>query len=142
MKQLEQSRLTCIFCDDIRDELSGKTNIIGWFPSDNIVLNNNEPLVLPTLCVLCLLIISADKTTASMKVEMLQGETVLQSMNVPIESLEQMKEVFAKDAKDREIRIAMKLIGFQVNESTSLRVRVTMDGQVIEGNALRFVRQV
>jgi DNA-binding transcriptional regulator YiaG len=31
MKSLKHPNLQCIYCDDIRDEVGGKTTIVGWY---------------------------------------------------------------------------------------------------------------
>ncbi|PIT74343.1 hypothetical protein [Limnohabitans sp. JirII-31] len=140
MNSLENFNLTCIYCDDIRDEVSGKTSIVGWYPVEPIQLKAEEPLLLPTLCVLGLLSTPLDLKFSEIKVELLQNENIVQNVTVPEQSLDQVTSDLGGSNLGRQMRVAFKIVNLQVSEPTLLRMRVTIDGQALESNPLSFVR--
>ena len=140
MNQLKNCSLTCIYCDDIRDEVGGKTSIVGWYPVESILLKTEEALLLPTLCVLGLLSAPLDLQFTELKVELLQGENIVQNVTIPEQSLVQVKNDASGPLNSHQMRIAFKMINLQISEPTIIRMRVTIDSQNLDSNSLQFVR--
>lgn len=140
MKPLKHSSLQCIYCDDIRDEASGKTTIIGWYGGEHVQLPPEGPLLLPTLCVLGLAAIPLELKYTSFKVELLQDDVILQSVSIPPDSVKEMQEGNSGTFMGKQIRVAIKLANMQVNNPCVLRLRMLVDDDELYGSGLRFTR--
>lgn len=143
MKPLERPSLQCIYCDDLRDEMGGKTTIVGWYGGESVPLPVDGLLSLPSLCVIGLLAMPMEPRFSSMKVELMQDDNVLQSASMPHHALSEMQEGSSQpdpSSCGRQIRVAVKLNNMQISDPCILRLRVVLDDEAIYGNGLRFTR--
>jgi hypothetical protein len=143
MKSLKHPNLQCIYCDDIRDEVGGKTTIVGWYGGVPVSLPEEGALLIPSLGIIGVLTMPSDSKYKSMKVEFMQNEHVLQSVVMPDQALNEMKVPVDQSAESlfgREVRIAIKMINLQIADPCTLRMRVVIDEEEIYGNGLDFER--
>lgn len=144
MKRLEHRSLQCIYCDDVREELGGKTTIVGWYPANNVLLPTEGGLLLPGLCVLANIFTPLEQPFKSMKVELLQDDQVLQTIEPPAQALLEMQEQAKQSPGPMEalqIRVAIKLVNWSTDQPCRVHLRATLDDEVLYGNGLRFARQ-
>lgn len=145
MKRLEHRSLQCIYCDDVREEVGGKTTIVGWYPAHDVQLPAEGELFLPSLCVLANILAPLDQPFTSMKVELMQDEQVLQTIEPPEQVLVEIQEQAKKSPGPLEalqIHVAIKLQGWRTDQPCRLHLRATLDDEVLYGNGLRFARKV
>jgi hypothetical protein len=144
MKPLERTTLQCIYCDDIRDEVGGKSTIVGWYGSDApVALPSEGALVISSLGIIGILNLPPDSKYKSMKVELLQNENVLQSVVMPEQTLNEIQLPVNQTPKPlfgREVRVAIKMSNLQIAEPCVLRMRVIVDDEEIYSNGLSFTR--
>lgn len=143
MKPLEHLSLQCVYCDDIRDEVGGKTTVVGWYGGDPIGLPAEGALLMPTLGIVGMLVMPLAPKFKSMKMELLQDQQVLQSVVMPEQALNEMQVEEAPTSAPqfgRQIRIAIKINNLQVAEPCVLRMRMTVDDEEVYSNGLRFTR--
>lgn len=144
MKRLKHRSLQCIYCDDVREEVSGKTTIVGWYPAHDIALPAEDGLFLPSLCVLANILNPLDQPFKSMKVELMQDDQVLQTIEPPEQALLEMQEQAKKSPGPLEalqIHVAIKLLSWRTDQPCRVHLRATLDDEVLYGNGLRFTRQ-
>lgn len=145
MKPLEHTSLQCIYCDDIRDEVDGKTTIVGWYGAGvRVPLPAEGALLIPTLGIIGVLTMPPDSKYKSMKLELMQDENVLQSVGMPDQALNEMQVPVDQTAKllfGREVRIAIKMNNLQIADPCTLRMRVILDGDEAYSNGLGFERK-
>ena len=140
MKPLEHISLQCIYCDDIRDELGGKTTIVGWYGAENIQLPPDGPLMLSSLCMVGLIVMPLELSYSSFKVEVMLGDVVFHSINIPPEAFDQLLANGHGSSMGKQIRIAIRTTNLQVSDPCVLRLRIVIDGEEVSGNGLRFTR--
>lgn len=145
MKQFEHPSLQCLYCDDIRNEADGKTTIVGWYGKEAITLPPTEALNFPIMCIVGLLALPLATKISTLKVQFMQDENIVQSIDVPAEPVEAIQAT-DKESSHLEInkfgiqiRIILKL-GIQINQPCILRLRVLLDDDELNGNGLRFIR--
>lgn len=144
MKRLEHRSLQCIYCDDVREELGGKTTIVGWYPTNDVLLPTEGGLLLPALCVLANIFTPLDQPFKSMKVELMQDDQVLQTIEPPEQALLEMQEQAKQSPGPLEalqIRVAIKLVNWHTDHPCRVHLRATLDDEVLYGNGMRFARQ-
>jgi hypothetical protein len=144
MKSLKHTQLQCIYCDDIRDEVEGKTTVVGWYAGVPVSLPDEGALLIPSLGIIGVLTMPPALKYKSMKVEFMQNEHVLQSVVMPDQALNEMKVPVDQSAESlfgREVRIAIKMINLQIADPCTLRMRVVLDKEEIYGNGLDFERK-
>lgn len=140
MKPLEHISLQCIYCDDIRDETSGKTSIVGWYGGEHVQLPPDGPLLLPSLCIVGLVAMPLTPSYSSFKLDLMQGTDILQSINIPSDAVDEMQANGNGPSMGKQIRIAIKMANMQVSDPCVLRLRIVVDKEEIYGNGLRFTR--
>ncbi len=142
MKPLEHRSLQCVYCDDIRDEVGGKTTIVGWYGGEPIGLPTEGALLIPALGIVGMLIMPLEPKYKSMKVELLQDKNVLQSVVMPDQVFNKMQEEATTSSSifGRQARIVIKMNNLQVGEPCTLRMRITIDDEELYSNGLRFAR--
>lgn len=143
MKPLEHRNLQCIYCDDLRNEVDGKTTIVGWYPVEPVKLPAEGELLLPSLCVVGTLVVPLESKLTDMTIELLQDENVLNSVTVPSNVLHETQQEGLQSPgplRAMQLRIVLRLLNLRVPEPGMLRMRITVDDEVLEGNSLRFAR--
>ncbi|APW48669.1 DUF6941 family protein [Rhodoferax antarcticus] len=143
MKPLEHRSVQCIYCDDIRDEVDGKTTIVGWYGSEFVQMPPEGALVLPTLGVIALVVMPPEPRFESFRLELLQGETLLQGIDLPPEAVANLQaenEDAENKSMGRQVRIAIRLQNLLVAEPGVIALRVILDKEVLHANRLRFKR--
>lgn len=141
IKPLEHSSLYCIFCDDIRNELDGKTSIVGWYADGTQVLMGGVPLLLPKFSIVGILTIPIEKQPAAMTIDLLKDEEVLQSISIPHDKLDSARDVSQrKPSSPRTIafRLAIQTVNFPIDRACTLRMRVQFDSTELYSNGLEF----
>jgi hypothetical protein len=143
MKALEHPSLHCVFCDDIRDEKSGKTSIIGWYGAKSVELPPEGPLLLASFGIVGLLGIPLELKCISLKMDLLQDDHILQSVTLPEQALSQMlvdEQSSSDPTSGRQTRIAIMTNNLTIEDPCIVRMRITLNDTEINSNGLRFVR--
>lgn len=143
MNPLDHVTLQCIYCDDIRDEVGGKTSIIGWYSGEPIAMPPEGFLLLPTFCLMGMLALPIDTQFKTLKLEMLQDEEVLHTVVIPEQAVKDLQTGEAHTATPlfgRQARFAIKMNNFAIVKPCIVRMRITLDDLVVNANGLPFKR--
>ena len=141
IKPLEHSSLYCIFCDDIRNEVDGKTSVVGWYADGTQILMGGAPLVLPKFSMIGILTIPSEKRPSEMRVDLLKDDEVLQSISIPYDKLDDgRKDSQPKPSSLRglALRLAIQTVNFPIDRPCMLRMRVQFDSIELYSNGLEF----
>lgn len=141
IKPLEHSSLYCIFCDDIRNELDGKTSIVGWYADGAQVLMGGTPFFLPKFSMVGILTIPNENRPSEMKIDLLKDEEVLQSISIPQDKLDFVREESRSkpsSLRGMAFRLAIQTVNFPIDRPCTLRMRVQFDSTELHSNGLQF----
>lgn len=133
--------LTSIYSEDIRQEATGQTTVVGWFTSSRVQIAAEGEQMLPKLCVTGLLSVPKDGHVEVLRLELMFEDSVLQAVDLPSKALVDLR--FDKTSvTDRGVKltVGMQLNNFAIPGAGVLRLVAIVDGVRIEGNGLRFVR--
>ena len=129
--------LFCLYAEDMRQEVSGQTSFIGVFQGGLRVAA--VPAHIPKLAVIANLWLPSTTVPQSIKLEVLRGQEVLQTIEPPDDFL---KSVDAQKSASRKngytMQFVVGFVGFPVHEEGLLEVRATVDSAVVWGNALEI----
>ena len=145
MKSLKDRHLLCLFSDDMRPEISGKTTVVGWYTNNIVNMPPEGSLLLPKLCITALLQTPVDRPFGEITIEVRLGKLVLQVAAVPSSAFESLGDaspaaLLDEPAIGHQISISIEAGNFIIQEEGVLRVVALADGEEIMGNGLRFVR--
>jgi len=145
MSALEKPHLFCIYSEDIRNEASGQSTIIGWFTNGAIQFPPIGILTLQRFGVQCILELPPALMLESLKCDILLGEQVLQSIVLPQEALQGfMADRDHQLARDPHLRgfmvnVTLQLMNFAVPRPGALQVRAIVNGDAVVSNSIQFV---
>jgi hypothetical protein len=129
--------LFCLYAEDVRQEVSGQTSFIGVFQGGLRVAA--VPTNIPKLAVIANLWLPSSTVPQSIKLEVLRGQEVLQTIEPPddfLKSVDAQKNTLRKNGYTMQFVVGF--VGFPVHEEGLLEVRATVDGAVVLGNALEI----
>lgn len=129
-----------IFCDDIRQEISGKISYIGVYSS--MLFVNAFPITLPKLCLSVKVVTPASNPLQSLKIRVLKDEEIMQEINIDenvlTKSAESAKEI-PDDDDILRIKVFNSVLIFSPLELTSpchITVRAFTEEGEMRGTAL------
>lgn len=133
--------LTCLYCDDVRDEANGRSTILGWHAQDVMNAAGPFPLVVHNLAAVVLLRLSMGRAPKRLKLEMLVGEAVRYAVTP---TLQELTEMVAEPRKAPQtgmeagatLRFVVKLPNLPIPQPCALQFRATVDDEVVVGNPL------
>lgn len=128
----------CLFADDIRQEVNGKVSLIGMYQGGmNIV--GPLPVALPKLVITAYINTPVDQPFQEVSVDLMLNDQVLQNVTPPVQSIKDLQNSAPQYSDSRMISMLMVLVlqPFNVTEEGRLYVKASLDGKVLEGNALR-----
>ncbi len=134
-----ERNIFCMFADDIRHEVNGKISLIGMYQG-GMNIGSSLPAVLPQLVITAYINTPVDHPFKEISIDLRLNEQVLQTLSPPPEAVQDMQDSTPPFADTRMITMMMvlKLQPFNVTEEGRLFVRAKIDGDVLEGNALRI----
>jgi len=133
--------LSGYFCDDIREEVGGKTSLIGCYGPELAV--PDFPVTLSKLCAAVIVRSPAAKPFKELRIVVLQGDEEVAAAEIPAAALEEMAVLFA-DSPDRTadathaVGVNFVMSPVKVEAPCVFRVRATADGQVVKGLAIKI----
>ncbi len=137
--------LQTIYCDDIRQEVSGKLSYIGAYSTSLIVAS--FPITLPKLCVSIRIISPVQNPIESLTVQILKDDEVLQELVIDDEQLAKSRESIPNLSSDEQqdgVQVFHAMTAFspiQFDGPCALRVRAQTEDEEIRGVGLK-VEQV
>lgn len=141
---MKERTLSGYFCDDIREEIGGKTSLMGCYGPELVV--PDFPVTLSKLCAAVRIFSPADRPFKELRIVVLQDDEEVAAAEIPAASLKEGADKFA----DRPGRSADARHGVGVNFVLSpvkitgpciFRVRATADGELIKGLAIRVASE-
>lgn len=137
-----QRHLEVIYCDDARQEVGHKLSLMGIYSADLFV--PEFPVTLPKLCVAIKAVTDIKKPFSSLEIFIYQGEGTSEANIIASRQIEMpLGEAFMQDgSKLMIIQTIFMLSPFQLDEETTLRVRVKTESEELKGLALRIKKAV
>lgn len=135
----DQRYLHCLYAEDVRPEASGSFSIIGAFQGGMQL--SSLPATLPKLAVIATLSFAAHDTFKRLRVEVLLGDKLLQSIEPPADFIQKSLEGTASHAKENGgrgffLQFMVSLVGVQIEEPGRINTRAFVDEEMWEGNGL------
>lgn len=133
--------LTCLYCDDVRNEADGRSTILGWYAQDVMNTAGPFPLVVHNLAAVVLLRLPMGSAPTHLKLEMLVGEEVRYAVAPTLQELTEMVADACKSPQTgvgagATLRFVIKLPNLPIPQPCALQFRATVDGALVAGNAL------
>lgn len=132
-------QVSAIFCDDVRQETSGKLIFIGVYTGTLIV--PKLPTTLSKLCVLLTTVAPVDRPFKKLKMKIYKGLDVISERAIPDEYLNP-PELPLPPVDDEQLRTVMEpmrmfrtqftLSPLELNDRTFLRVRVETEDEELK----------
>ncbi len=129
-----------LFCDDIRQEVSGKVSFIGAYSTNLFV--PKFPTILPKLCLAVKVIVPVAEPIAAMSLKVYRDNEVLQEVTVDEQQLRAASDSADDDSgpsfpsRAQVIQFMLVFSPINFDSSCSLRVRVQIDGEELRGLGL------
>lgn len=132
-------QVSAIFCDDVRQETSGKLIFVGVYTGMLVV--PKLPTTLPKLCVLLTTVAPIDRPFKKLHMKIYKGLDVIAERVIPDDYLEP-PELPLPSVDDEQLRAAMEpvrmlrtqftLSPLELNDRTFLRVRVETEDEELK----------
>jgi hypothetical protein len=138
--------LHSLYCDDVRNEVGGKTTLVGVYESELNVSatdSNNLPVSLPRLCITVTAQTTAVKPFAKLKFKLLKDAEVIQEITVPQEGLLSLVEETTDTEKGfHTLRALFVAQPFTIDSSFVLRIQAETESEELMASGLKvnFVR--
>lgn len=129
MSELIQRSISGVFCDDIRDEVSGKKSLIGCYGP--VMEVGAFPASLSKLCIHSIIQTPGDKPFREVKLVVLRDDDVLAEGDIPIQM-----QVPGSTASMLRMDVEFVFSPVQIEKACTFRVRAFLDGQETRGLAL------
>ncbi len=131
MKSTTDRILTAIFCDDVRQEMGNKMSFMGCYQSELNV--PTAPIGLAKLCVYATVLTPIARPFKSLTLRVvLDGQTELARMEIPVDALSSYSEVHDETATRSSISTALMFSPFFIEKATSLRLMAdTEEGEIV-----------
>lgn len=128
----------CLYADDFRQEVNGKTSLIGIYQG-GMNVQGQAPVQLARLVVCAHISTPKERPFRELEVQLLWNDKVLQSHAPPSDVLAEMQVAAGKDEAARLfcIQLAMVIQPFEVPGDGTLKVAVLADDERLDSNALR-----
>ena len=139
--------LDAIFCDDMRQEVTGKSILIGVYSS--IMIVGSYPTTLPQLCVVIKAVSPAKHPFSELTVRLYQDEKVLSEVTVDSDQLSVFAETAQAECDNhisefpggterlQTIRLLSTMRNVVLNNDCVIRVRAQTESEEIKTGGLR-----
>lgn len=145
LQPIEHSSLYCIFAEDHRVEVDGKTTVVGWFDdSASFQLPAEGALVLPRLAAIAVVTLPLNQPLDEMHLSLRLNDTVLASASIPKATMEGMRANGMENPGPLRagiMRMVFQALNMQIGEEGALRVHLEMGPVVMDSNGLKFKKQ-
>lgn len=136
-----------IFCDDIREEVGGKSTLVGCYTGE-LLHQGAYPITLPKLGLVVHLLVPPDKMprTFELNVEFMPTGQMLFNVSNDLTGLDVNSLMPPKDPnvddEERYIRLASNIIlsPFVASQDGKLHVRAMLDGHLVRLGSLKIRR--
>ncbi len=139
MNEFSVRQLEVIYCDDVRDERSGKRIYVGVYKATMFV--PEFPALLPKFCVVLTLQYSADRAPDKLRFLVLRDDELIAEKTLP--DGEPKKPFLNKEAEGMDgplcnATIQFDFSPFEVAGPCTIKVRAEVDGTMIRTSGLRI----
>jgi len=131
----------CMYCDDIREEVGGKSSLIGWHSGPLVEVRAAPPLFMPRIAVMTHILSPLDLPFRKLSLELRWRGNVLQRVTPDDEQIANMQAAArheASESKAWHLNAAVIVQPFVVDQNGTLRAHVFLDGEELVGNGLEF----
>lgn len=127
------------FCDDVRQETSGKLSLIGVY--GDALLVSEFPAQLPKLCVLAKVVSPGSDLLKSLTIRVFLGEEVFREVVIPNEELKSASENIDKnDDRNLVVSTILQFVPMQFDAPTTLKVRAITEREELWGLGLEVAK--
>ena len=131
--------LQTIFCDDIRQEVSGKVSYIGVYSS--YLFLKEFPVTLARLCVAVKVVTPVTQPFEALTIRILKDETVIQEVTLSDDQIAQGNEATTTTEDDNQkcltSHVTTAFSPIQFDAPCILRVRAQTEGEELKGLGLK-----
>lgn len=141
MELINTRSVNCIYCDDVRHEVSGKTTVVGMYPDGvPVQLPLQGSLVLPKLCLIANLRTPIEQPFQSLRCELRLDDEVIHGLDMPAEAFNtNLPE--RKNQKWFAAQLIMELGNIILQKEGTLRFVAIVDGgQIYECPGIEFMK--
>lgn len=127
-----------LYCDDVRQEVSGKMTFVGAYQGD-LNVRRVEPTILPKLCIV--VNIQTPKITPfkSLLIRVLKDDSVLQEVALPQSIIDEIVDSpLSENKKYHTYGMIIELLDMPVEESCTIRVRAQSESEELASAGLRI----
>jgi len=135
--------LETIFCDDIRQEISGKRTLVGVYEHNLLV--ESFPVTLPKLCLVTRLVVPASTEFERISFEVMKGDESILLAEIPPEIVKNIKAKESIDVieglKGEKVYIYSSQVVFspiKFEEAIPLKVKARLDDSELKGVGLQI----
>lgn len=128
-----------VFCDDIREETSGKLSLIGVYTGQLLV--RNFPSTLPKLCILIRVVTQASEPVQSLTLRILKDEETFAELPVRQNQLAGTSQASEDEEDDGKLQVTQCLLVFSpfaVEKPCTLRIRAITESEELAGLGLHI----
>lgn len=145
MSPHEVAHLTCIYCDDVREEANRKTSFMGCYPNHPIKLPADSPLAIDQLCIVGIITLRPPFGFEKLRVEVCIGDEDPHTVEMPPSMLARIKadadkRKAASGDQSAQLRTTVHIKDITVKEPSKAFMRLMLDDTEVMGNALVFSR--
>lgn len=128
--------LHCLYAEDVRQEQSGQTTIVGVFQGG--LKLREMPGALAKFTVLATLYLPGNEVPASVSLEILINGKVINTIEAPINLIatELRGQPGHRQVEGRSLQLVIGFANFPISEPGKIEARATVDGELIKGNPL------
>lgn len=133
---------TTIFCDDIREEVSGKSTLVGVYKGVMILHDKELPASLPKLCFYIIYPEPIDATYEKLQLKIFAPSEEEPAciadvlMDQARKALPPPPEDFGADPHFNQLSIAISLTPFKISAFGRIKVRAYRDGEEVKLGSL------
>jgi hypothetical protein len=133
--------LYTLFADDLRQEVSGKTTMVGIYQAQMLV--SQLPITIPKLAVLMMAITPIEKPFQKLTFVLLKDNELFQSYDISPDVLVPPKNLSQEDANEShviEIQMGAIISPLVLEEECILRSQIITEEGIMAGRSLRVSR--
>jgi hypothetical protein len=136
------STLTTIYCDDIREEVGGKSSYMGVYAGD-LIISAALPVLLPKLCIILQYKENFGESNEPVNIKVFAPglEEPIVDLNIPMDEGRRIPLATDVPAEDQHLLATVPLViaPFPLNSEGRIKVRAYRGSEIIKGGALRIV---
>ncbi len=132
MELINSISVNCIYCDDVRHEVSGKITVVGMYSEGApIPYPPQGILVLPKFCIIAGVRIPIEQTMQKLRCELRLDDEVVHGVDMPADTFNEANAPMRKDQKWITAQLIMEFGNFAIPREGTLCFVAIIDGSKV-----------